>query len=340
MPTVRTTAEGCPGAGREWAWWPSAVVPSAGGPGAACGLLPRTNLTMPELALFDLSPATVGRGIQRLRSLLHIKPTISPGDAVDRLWIMDGTHIPVRDLDNAECHSVRAASHRCGRYQEAKACPLTGRWGYPQVGCRGQGTPEALLPSPGASRDVTGVTDRVLLRQALLSFVDGTSSDHCAHLPLAPDAVLSHEGTADDRSQRADGAVPASRRPSLCSRLVAGRRHAGDEPAPGLQGTHHRVRTRPVLRIHHPLPTSITEHLDQSDRPPAGTSARADRGGSAGFATLPAIAALPRAPLRHGGHRQRGPPLLGHPACRRSGPVGHRRQRRPYARPGSPTTGP
>lgn len=78
---------------------------------------------MPELALFGLSPATVGRGIQRLRSLLDIKPTTSPGDAVDRLWIVDGTHIPVRDLDNAECHSVRAASHRCGRYQEAKACP-------------------------------------------------------------------------------------------------------------------------------------------------------------------------------------------------------------------------
>ncbi|MGW5421648.1 transposase family protein [Streptomyces sp. NPDC003943] len=58
----------------------------------------RTNLTMRQLApLFGVSPATVCRVIQRLRPLLAIEPATRPTDAVDRLWIVDGTLIPVRD---------------------------------------------------------------------------------------------------------------------------------------------------------------------------------------------------------------------------------------------------
>ncbi|MET9392675.1 transposase family protein [Streptomyces sp. NPDC006624] len=58
----------------------------------------RTNLTMRQLApLFGCSPATVCRVIQRLRPLLAIEPAAAPPDAADRLWIVDGTLIPVRD---------------------------------------------------------------------------------------------------------------------------------------------------------------------------------------------------------------------------------------------------
>ncbi|MET9648337.1 transposase family protein [Streptomyces syringium] len=58
----------------------------------------RTNLTMRQLApLFGCSPATVCRVVQRLRPLLAIEPATRPADAVDRLWIVDGTLIPVRD---------------------------------------------------------------------------------------------------------------------------------------------------------------------------------------------------------------------------------------------------
>ncbi|MER6441047.1 transposase family protein [Streptomyces sp. NPDC001185] len=58
----------------------------------------RTNLTMRQLApRFGVSPATVCRTIQRLRPLLAIEPASQPADAVDRLWIVDGTLIPVRD---------------------------------------------------------------------------------------------------------------------------------------------------------------------------------------------------------------------------------------------------
>ncbi|MFF4977939.1 transposase family protein [Streptomyces sp. NPDC001083] len=58
----------------------------------------RTNLTMRQLApLFGVSPATVCRTIQRLRPLLAIEPASRPADAVERLWIVDGTLIPVRD---------------------------------------------------------------------------------------------------------------------------------------------------------------------------------------------------------------------------------------------------
>ncbi|MFK4693298.1 hypothetical protein RKD22_006233 [Streptomyces pristinaespiralis] len=58
----------------------------------------RTNLTMRQLApLFGCSPATVCRVIQRLRPLLAIEPAARPADTVERLWIVDGTLIPVRD---------------------------------------------------------------------------------------------------------------------------------------------------------------------------------------------------------------------------------------------------
>ncbi len=60
----------------------------------------RTNLTMRQLApLFGCSPATVCRVIQRLPPLLAIEPTTRPADAVERLWIVDGTLIPVRDRE-------------------------------------------------------------------------------------------------------------------------------------------------------------------------------------------------------------------------------------------------
>ncbi|PZG02361.1 transposase family protein [Nonomuraea aridisoli] len=58
----------------------------------------RTNLTMRQLApLFGISPATVCRIIQRLGPLLALQPAPRPADATDRLWIVDGTLIPIRD---------------------------------------------------------------------------------------------------------------------------------------------------------------------------------------------------------------------------------------------------
>lgn len=58
----------------------------------------RTNLTMRQLTpLFDVSSATVCRVIQRLRRLLALEPASHPADAAERLWIVDGTLIPVRD---------------------------------------------------------------------------------------------------------------------------------------------------------------------------------------------------------------------------------------------------
>ncbi|MEU0197267.1 MULTISPECIES: transposase [unclassified Streptomyces] len=58
----------------------------------------RTNLTMRQLApLFGCSPATVCRVIQRLRPLLALEPASRPVAGVERLWIVDGTLIPVRD---------------------------------------------------------------------------------------------------------------------------------------------------------------------------------------------------------------------------------------------------
>lgn len=58
----------------------------------------RTNITMRQLAtMFGVSPATVCRVIQRLRPLLALEPVSCPVDTADRLWIVDGTLVPVRD---------------------------------------------------------------------------------------------------------------------------------------------------------------------------------------------------------------------------------------------------
>ena len=58
----------------------------------------RTNLTMRQLGpLFGLSSSTVCRVIQRLGPLLAIEPVSRRADAPERLWIVDGTLIPLRD---------------------------------------------------------------------------------------------------------------------------------------------------------------------------------------------------------------------------------------------------
>ncbi|WP_327351289.1 transposase family protein [Streptomyces sp. NBC_01304] len=58
----------------------------------------RTNLTMRQLGpLFGISSSTVCRVIQRLGPLLALEPASRPADAPERLWIVDGTLIPVRD---------------------------------------------------------------------------------------------------------------------------------------------------------------------------------------------------------------------------------------------------
>ncbi|MFJ9891668.1 transposase family protein [Streptomyces sp. NPDC091287] len=58
----------------------------------------RTNLTMRQLApLFGISPAAVCRVVQRLRPLLAIEPAPRPVADVERLWVVDGTPVPVRD---------------------------------------------------------------------------------------------------------------------------------------------------------------------------------------------------------------------------------------------------
>lgn len=46
--------------------------------------------------LFGCSPAAVCRMVKRLRPLLAIERAFRPADAVERLWIVVGTLIPVR----------------------------------------------------------------------------------------------------------------------------------------------------------------------------------------------------------------------------------------------------
>ncbi|MFF7505163.1 transposase [Streptomyces lavendulae] len=88
---VRERGGNGPGGGRPWCLpLPDRVLLVA--------VYYRTSLTMRQLApLFGISPATVCRVIQRLRPLLALESTPRPVADVERLWIVDGMLIPVRD---------------------------------------------------------------------------------------------------------------------------------------------------------------------------------------------------------------------------------------------------
>lgn len=88
---VRERGGNGPGVGRPWCLpLPDRVLLVA--------VYYRTSLTMRQLApLFGISPATVCRVIQRLRPLLALESTPRPVADVERLWIVDGMLIPVRD---------------------------------------------------------------------------------------------------------------------------------------------------------------------------------------------------------------------------------------------------
>nr|WP_223297568.1 transposase family protein [Catenulispora acidiphila] len=62
----------------------------------------RTNLTMRQLgALFGCSAGTVCRTVKQVGPYLALEPAHRSAQAVDRLWIADGTMIPVRDREVA-----------------------------------------------------------------------------------------------------------------------------------------------------------------------------------------------------------------------------------------------
>ncbi|MEE1804510.1 transposase family protein [Streptomyces sp. JV176] len=88
---VRERGGNGPGGGRPWCLpLPDRVLLVA--------VCYRTNLTMRQLApLFGISPATVCRVIQRLRPLLALERAPRPVADTERLWIVDGTLVPVRD---------------------------------------------------------------------------------------------------------------------------------------------------------------------------------------------------------------------------------------------------
>lgn len=101
----------------------------------------RTNLTTRQLApLFGVSPATVCRVVQRLGPLLALEPARTSREAVERLWIVDGTIIPVRDRvdglsmiatvsDGAPAHAgITAAGNRPRRAGCARVPLGSGAW--------------------------------------------------------------------------------------------------------------------------------------------------------------------------------------------------------------------
>ena len=121
---AREGDEGSTGAGRKrsW-WWPPWCLPLADRVLLVVAHR-RTDLTMRQLApLFGCSPATVCRIIQRLRPLLAIEPAPRPVADVERLWIVDGTLVPVGD------RKVAASSRNFGsRRMRGSSSIRTAAW--------------------------------------------------------------------------------------------------------------------------------------------------------------------------------------------------------------------
>ncbi|MEV7600995.1 transposase family protein [Kitasatospora sp. NPDC089797] len=88
---VRERGDNGPGGGRPWCLPPADRV-------LLVAVYYRTDLTMRQSApLFGISTATVCRIVQRLGPLLALEAVARPAPGVERLWIVDGTLIPVRD---------------------------------------------------------------------------------------------------------------------------------------------------------------------------------------------------------------------------------------------------
>nr|WP_237297312.1 transposase family protein [Streptomyces sp. 3211] len=100
---------------------------------------------MRQLApLFGASPATVCRIVQRLRPLLALEPVPRAVTDTDRLWIVDGTLIPVRDRKVGPRRGTTGSRRTC----RSSSMP-TPVWWSPQPARRRATRP---TPTPGASR--------------------------------------------------------------------------------------------------------------------------------------------------------------------------------------------
>ncbi|WP_412539698.1 transposase family protein [Longispora sp. K20-0274] len=92
---VRRRGGDGPGGGRPWCLPLSDRV-------LVVAVYYRTNLTMRQLGpMFGISAATVHRIVAKLGPLLAIAPVRRSPDAFDRVWIVDGTLVPVRDRELA-----------------------------------------------------------------------------------------------------------------------------------------------------------------------------------------------------------------------------------------------
>ncbi|GGZ06793.1 hypothetical protein GCM10010327_41770 [Streptomyces nitrosporeus] len=121
----------------------------------------RTNLTMRQFApFFGCSSAAVCGVIHRLRPLLALEPAPQPVADVERLWIVDGTLVPVRDREVAVSSrnyrfsaNVQAIVHADSRLVIASARPGPGeKADTHSCTARGRPTPntDATAPAPSA----------------------------------------------------------------------------------------------------------------------------------------------------------------------------------------------
>jgi hypothetical protein len=107
----------------------------------------RTNPTTRQLApLFGVSPATVCRVICRLRPLLALEPVTRLADAADRLWIVDGALVPVRDRRVGVSGRTYRFSVNVQVIGNADTLPQTPSGGTPTVVA-------ADRPAPGTTAD-------------------------------------------------------------------------------------------------------------------------------------------------------------------------------------------
>lgn len=125
--------------------WP-AVVPAAGGPGPAGGgvLAAPTSRCGSKPRCSGFPRRRVCRVLQRLGQLLALESAPRPDASVDRLWIVDGPLIPVRDR-------TVSASGRNYRFSVNVQVIIdaTPAWRWPRLDRHLRTRP---MPTPGVSR--------------------------------------------------------------------------------------------------------------------------------------------------------------------------------------------
>lgn len=201
--------------------------------------------------LFGVSPATVCRVIQRLRPLPVIEPASRPADAVDRLWIVDGTLIRSATGRSTLPGATTGSRQTC----RSSSTPTRGSWSPATRSAPGNTADAQVWRNFGLPAQCQGVT--------VLS--DGAYINTGLVVRTANAPAGTYWSARNKIKQLTDGVPYASSLPSPRSR--APRRSPQGCSPPGCDGLDRVVQTVAALPA-----VTVLRFLADRHRPPRAPS--------------------------------------------------------------------